>query len=818
MIQVEVVRIAELRGIRELLLRPRRQNFVISGPNGSGKSGVVDAIQFGLTGEISRLAGKGTGALTVPKHGPHVDRRDDSAAAEVSLTLYFPDLDKTAVLTRNVKTAKSFSLEPDDHAARAVLEEVARHPDLTLSRREIIKYILVEAGERSKEIQALLKLEEIGNVRSVLKTARNKIVNAYSATQNATAQAEDALRRHLDAQALASEDILAAVNARRQVLGLPAIDELTGDTVLNADAAQGAPQVAFDKATAIRDLDALRKAQEEFAELGAGEVAAILADIATLESDPALHEMLQQRSFVERGRALVSGPHCPLCDVEWEDEEHLRTHLQTKLSKSDQAEDVLTHLLNNAAVIAGHAQRVATLLALVRVLASSDGPTGFADDLDAWADDLRAFAQCLTTADDVLGQTIRLKRGWLAEPASLADGSAALAAAIREKPDQNLSAAAYSFLTLAQDRLHNYRQAQRAEKRAKDAAEIGKLAYATYCDAAEEHLTALYAAVENDFSEFYREINRDDERGFKAKFQPAEGKLGLEVAFYDRGMFPPGAYHSEGHQDGMGVCLYLALMKRLLGSSFRFAVLDDVVMSVDQDHRKQFCRLLKTRFPNTQFIITTHDKVWAKQMQTGERFVKPKSGIAFHSWSVQTGPISEQMTEVWDQIEGDLAKNDVEVAASRLRRHLEYIAGEVADQLGAKPTYRGDFSYDLGDLLPAAIGRQGELLRLAAKSANDWKNDDSKAKIEAMKTARGDILKKCGGEQWVINTAIHYNAWATFTAAEFRPVLEAFKALLLQFRCNQSGCESWLYVTPRKGDPEVLRCSCMALNLNLKSQ
>ena len=231
MIQVEAVKIVELRGIRELTLTPERKNLVISGPNGSGKSGVVDAIQFGLTGEISRLAGKGTGGLSVQKHGPHVDRRDDPAAAEVSLTLYFPDLDKTAVLTRNVKTAKTFTLSPDDPAARAVLEEVARHPELTLSRREIIKYILVEAGERSKEIQALLKLEEIGSVRGVLKTARNRVTTAYSTAQTNTANAADALRRHLDVKALTSEDILAAVNAQRRALGLPAIDNLTADTV-----------------------------------------------------------------------------------------------------------------------------------------------------------------------------------------------------------------------------------------------------------------------------------------------------------------------------------------------------------------------------------------------------------------------------------------------------------------------------------------------------------------------------------------------------------------------------------------------------------
>ena len=815
MIQVEAVKIVELRGIRELVLTPERRNFVISGPNGSGKSGVVDAIQFGLTGEISRLAGKGTGGLTVQKHGPHVDRRDDPAAAAVSLTLYFPGLDKRALLTRNVKTAKTFTLIPDDGAARSVLEEVAQHPELTLSRREIIKYILVEAGERSKEIQALLKLEEIGNLRGVLKTARNKITHEYGAAQKDAENAADALRRHLDIKGLAAGDILAAVNTHRQVIGLPPVDVLTADTALNAGAADGAPQRAFNKATAIRDLGALREVQEGLAELGASEVAAILDDIATLEVDGALLEMLRQRSFVERGLALVGGARCPLCDMEWEGEEHLRAHLQAKLARSEEAEGLQKRLLSNAAVIAGHARRIATLLAPVRDLAASDGPAGFADDLATWADNLTAFARCLATAEDVLGQKIRLAQGWPAAPATLAVGSAALTAGVQGRPDQSASAAAHGFLTLAQDRLHTYRQARRAEKRAKDAADIGKLAYATYCDVAEDHLTGLYAAVENDFSSFYRELNSDDESGFKAKFEPAEGKLDLAVAFYDRGMFPPGAYHSEGHQDGMGVCLYLALMKRLLGDRFRFAVLDDVVMSVDQAHRKKFCRLLGACFPDTQFIITTHDKVWAKQMQT-EGLVAPKSGIAFHSWSVQTGPVFEQIAEVWEQIDDDLARNDIETAASRLRRHLEYISGEVADLLGATPPYRGDFSYDLGDLLPAVVGRQGELLKLGAKSANSWNDAGAKAEVEAMKEARGAVLTQCGGEQWVINRAIHYNEWATFTRAELRAVVEAFKALLLQFRCPREECQSWLYVMPRKGSPEALRCRCMTVNLNLR--
>ena len=166
-----------------------------------------------------------------------------------------------------------------------------------------------------------------------------------------------------------------------------------------------------------------------------------------------------------------------------------------------------------------------------------------------------------------------------------------------------------------------------------------------------------------------------------------------------------------------------------------------------------------------------------------------------------------------------LRDNGMELtAASRLRRHLEYIAGELADDLGAKPAYRGDFSYDLGDLLPAVIGRQGELLKLAAKTANHWRDGGAKAKGEAMKTVRAQTLENYGGEQWVINKAIHYNEWASFSQQEFRAVVEAFKSLLAQFRYPKSGCESWLYVMPRKGNPEILRCQCMGINLDLKPQ
>src|ERR1019366_9098747 len=148
-------------------------------------------------------------------------------------------------------------------------------------------------------------------------------------------------------------------------------------------------------------------------------------------------------------------------------------------------------------------------------------------------------------------------------------------------------------------------------------------------------LEGIYKAVEKDFTDYYRFINQEDEENFEGLLRPSVGKLGFDVDFYGRGKFPPGAYHSEGHQDAMGLCLYLALMKHTLGNNFTFAVLDDVLMSIDAGHRRDVCRLLKLKFPKTQFIVTTHDPVWLQFMKT-EQFVQ--SSVIFGGWDVDVGP------------------------------------------------------------------------------------------------------------------------------------------------------------------------------------
>ena len=90
MILIEKLEIAEFRGIKTLTLDLNKKSFRIAGPNGTGKSGIVDAIEFALTGSITRLGGAGTAEISVKAHAPHVDFTKNPEKAIVKLTARAP--------------------------------------------------------------------------------------------------------------------------------------------------------------------------------------------------------------------------------------------------------------------------------------------------------------------------------------------------------------------------------------------------------------------------------------------------------------------------------------------------------------------------------------------------------------------------------------------------------------------------------------------------------------------------------------------------------------------------------------------------------
>ena len=815
MIQIESVHIREFRGIRDLKLDMKSKSFVIWGPNGSGKSGVVDAIDFALTGDIARLNGPGLGNLTVTRFGPHVHKRDDPSAAQVALTVRDTKTNKTATLTRKVKPAGTFTLVPDLPAVRLAVEKAGQHSELTLSRREIIKFIVAQPTERSTQVQALLKLDRLSGVRSLLRTTLTKTSSEAKAATTSATSAEDALKRHLDLESLLETEVLSAVNARRAVLGADPLTELPPQADLTAGVESGPTPSSFSKASALRDVEALASWPQERRGLPT-EGADLLAALEELELDPQVLTILRLRSLTSAGLSLLTDDVCPLCDLSWESAEALREHLGEKLERSRAAADLQDRITTAGASLARTVSAVRELIRSVTPHASA-GSAELPVLLSEWSDDLSRFAGQLTRPEDALGHQSRLRGDWLAVSGTLNEALQHLLDALNALPDQSASTSASTFLIRAQERWVQLRMMRANQAKAQAAANAAHAIYTAYCEVADAALTELYNTVEEDFSDFYRLLNSDDESDFKAEFQPDSGKLELNVAFYGQGMFPPSAYHSEGHQDGMGVCLYLALVKQLLGQDFRFAVLDDVVMSVDSEHRRKFCELLRTKFPQVQFIITTHDETWASQMKT-EGLIASRNEARFFSWNVNDGPSHENDADFWVRVEADLAKGDIPPAAARLRRNLEAMMRELTIGLHGKLQYRADNKYDLGMFLAAVKTRHRELLKKAKTAATSWGDTEAVARVLELEKQRVEVTKEQEGESWAINQIVHYNEAIALSKGDFIPVLASAKAFVDLFSCDNPACPSLIRISQSGGQDDALSCACGRYSLRLRSK
>src|SRR5262249_23330188 len=190
-----------------------------------------------------------------------------------------------------------------------------------------------------------------------------------------------------------------------------------------------------------------------FADLGRKEAAAIVADLAALEADPALLIALQRAVFIQKGLELVDGPECPLCDTEWDDEQHLRGHLKSKLAKSAEARTIEQRLLKNGAALVQHVVKLGGVLDPLYKAATSSGDTALAGLLQSWKEDVTRLKDRLASIDGLAGLKDRLAKGWLAVPKTLAKNVTTLAASIEGRPDQTATVDAQTFLTTAQLRL-----------------------------------------------------------------------------------------------------------------------------------------------------------------------------------------------------------------------------------------------------------------------------------------------------------------------------------------------------------------------------
>lgn len=814
MIKIESLIIKNFRGIKDLTIPILGKSWVIHGRNGSGKSGVVDAIEFALSGEIGRLSGEGRGDVSVKIHGPHVDFKDDPKSAQVEIELKSVGFNDKLRIIRDCNNPSKFKVNP---ASGLLLEQVKSFPlgkDLVLSRREILKFVLSEPGKRSKEIQALLQISKIDEIRASLLGVKNKVVKTEFAEKQEFERKKQKLKEWLAVEELNKDSILDVINKHRANLKLESIihfDEFT--QISSGEIQEHSKGIDLDKRELTQELSSLMMIFEDQNSSFSSQATKFLEQYKTLSIKTVELRDLSKLNFYETGLTLICNNVCPFCDSEWEDEE-LRQIIKDKIIEISGLKEIKNSLLMSTHAISDFWK--SALRDIVHLLNKLSGKISLKPtEMVKVQKELTLMSAHLESDFDAYQSVLDSGGIGISNPELLKREIIALQEEVGKLPERSLKDESKSYLIICQERLTDYWKSKRKWTYEHTKLVTAEKMLATFNTVVEERLCTLYEDVQKDFSHYYQIVNKEDESTFVGDLSADKGALDFKVNFYDRGKFPPAAYHSEGHQDGMGLCLYLALMKKILGNNFTLAILDDVLMSVDADHRKSFCKLLKKEFPNTQFIITTHDEYWKKQMVT-EGLINHSTILHFKNWTVDTGPSVWDEKDSWDDIDQFIADENIPRASHSLRRFLEYFMDELSVRFSASIPRSASGDHDLGELLSGVTSRYGELLKKANNAAKSWKNSELNAVYELEKKEFDACLSKARGEMWGMNATVHFNSWANMGTDDFQEIRDAYFALVQRFKCEQ--CNTLLHVIPLKGASESLKCDCGHRNYNLKSK
>jgi hypothetical protein len=264
----------------------------------------------------------------------------------------------------------------------------------------------------------------------------------------------------------------------------------------------------------------------------------------------------------------------------------------------------------------------------------------------------------------------------------------------------------------------SWRDVERAEQASITSREILRrttVARECFSSAREGAIQLVFAHISGTVLDYYKRLH-DFGGGEEAsectalELKPTSRAIagGLRLAIQFLGLVDskdPRAFLSEGHLDSLGLCLFLAAV-RIFNPPGSLLVLDDVLTSIDKEHRRRVGELLYSEFQDYQIILTTHDEHWndllcstarAWGLQDKWRYIK------LEGWNVDTGPVLSVVESSWTFIAENLTESKYRNLGGPFRLIIEDFMKRCAAKIELKVKFNSDGKYTGGDFVTAGI-------------------------------------------------------------------------------------------------------------------
>ncbi|MDZ4819545.1 MAG: AAA family ATPase [Planctomycetota bacterium] len=709
---IHSIRFEHFRGLPDNDFNLKGKSLVLLGSNGKGKSAIVDGIEFVFSGQVSRFVGAGTGSID---HDDAIQHVKKLGVPKVTLSLNPPN----GAISRSLDSEK---LSVTDR--QAVKDYLEHHPGVDafiLRRAKILNFVCDQDADRYRKFIQLLGVSHVDTLQRIFVEAERQAKDSAQRARNAyltkLAVFRDPVTK-FDPQNLA--EILRGVSDAVAEFGLDKLAQWSDAEIRLHLLKAMRPEANKDKIDALtRALVSLENPLPP--DIGsdiqtANALRQKLAALSVSSIDaPRSNIIAEAAGYLTKHAAETN---CPLCEQEFSQ------RLADVLARLKQRGDALRELREAVASRKAAVSRAQRYGGLVATQISKDlehaallEPATKQTLRDARASALRWLRSVNRAEASSPGADLAAPRRLSTLAASRSDCAAIMKAqkTTLVPPDTSKLEAAVALVEKGIATHAEIATAEGAIGGANELALRATVAKDAFSKARESAIQKVFEAIAGTVLDYYRclhDCDDDSERSectaieLKPTSRAAAGGLRLAIQFLGLAdSRDPRAFLSEGHLDSLGLCLFLATV-RIFNPPGSLLVLDDVLTSIDREHRRRVGELLFREFADYQIVLTTHDEHWHDLLKSSAvawgiqwkwLFVKVES------WAVDSGPAFSEVGGSWEFIEGHLTEAEYRELGGPFRLILEDFIKRSAVKLEVKVRFKIDGKYTAGDFVTAGI-------------------------------------------------------------------------------------------------------------------
>jgi len=695
--QINNIHIHNLRGIRDLEVPLSGRNLLILGENGTGKSSVIDAVELFFTEQIERLSGRQDVLQkdAIPFWGADKERWVQIGFSGENEPIQFM-FSKPITRTQVPEKYKRFF-------------EIASSRPFILHRYKLLAFIEDRAAERYERLSALIGMDAVDDIVESWKQAHNSFEKSYKIADVASKGALKDLQKWIKKDVVSDTEICDLVNQSIIPLGLVSITRRQ-DIPERQEALKGkfSQSVDFARAEALRTI--LSRVEEMLISLNTfidmyeklfNRWCDVLAKSSEVSDAPYENILVDGKRVIDELFLNI----CPLCESEIENKPQLLSRIDTRL----EGLHALIHSRLTMEEQRGKTQK--------SIYGLQEAITRLRDSLAAGAkldfsglSEIRKKVQVIEqkldfqplVLDDMNNLKQNLKLDLFLE-AVIADKETIINEAQKLSPSESEKEilTINNFLARVDEKWIDWEKEREVTSQQFKRFNQVKIVYQQLIQARKDGVQSIFDGLQAEFVRLYNVLHPGE--GHKAiSILMSENKANsADLLAEIDGMKPthPLAHYSEGHLDSMGLCIFLAFIKKF-NNDLNFIVLDDVLTSIDAGHRLRVAQLIATEFKDYQIIITTHDEFWANELSVvfKNNHIAMKT-IRMNPWNQKDGATySDYVTTDWDYYKGQINTGNKLDAIAGVGRSLERFLFTMRRNFHLEVPATFDDRYTIGDL------------------------------------------------------------------------------------------------------------------------